>query len=89
MVWLPAKDGEFQTQERSYKEFIKSEDWQQIRKSILEERGTTCERCGQTFSKRNVQIHHKHYDNEFSYENDDDLMVLCKECHYEMHKEVL
>lgn len=60
-----------------YKQYLKSSEWKEKRKQFIEGVGSECERCG---SKKNLQIHHKNYDNVFD-ETEDDVEVLCKNCH--------
>jgi len=67
---------------QEYRDYINSEDWEAIRKAKLRESGYECERCG---SRKGLQVHHRHYDKEFGYEDDEDLMVLCYDCHDDMH----
>lgn len=68
-----------------YKNYISSEDWKALREHVLEERGLECERCKGTFQKKDLHIHHTNYDMEFSYENINDLMVVCRNCHNILH----
>lgn len=53
--------------------------WKRKRKQLIKERGQ-CELCG---SKKDLEVHHlKGLKNE----NLRDLVVLCRECHRELHK---
>jgi 5-methylcytosine-specific restriction endonuclease McrA len=70
---------------KEYKEFLASDTWEVIRKEKIEECGNECERCGETVR---LQVHHRHYDMEFGKERSEDLMVLCKDCHNLMHKDL-
>ena len=71
-----------------YNNFIESDEWKSKRESILKERGLVCEKCGKEKKKYQLQIHHKNYDKEFGKENNDDLMVTCKNCHDELHQDL-
>lgn len=74
------------------KTFYGSEKWQQLRMSIIAERGPTCERCGKVISDPlDCQVHHKR---ELTPENVSDVMialnpdnleVICHDCHDRLH----
>lgn len=66
--------------DQKYKDYLKSDDWAQIRIEIITKR-KRCERCG---SKNKLQIHHKHYKNIF-HEEPEDLELLCNNCHQKEH----
>lgn len=63
--------------------YYKTEHWINRREEMLEE-SDGCEECN---SHKNLQVHHKHYNSLFK-EKDSDLMVLCKNCHQELHNKV-
>ena len=57
-----------------------------LRHDIMDERGSHCEVCGEDGGHA-VQLHHKRYrrDTEpWEYANDD-LTLLCRECHEDIH----
>lgn len=64
-----------------YLEYLKSDEWIQIRIDLYEQRGYKCERCSNT---KSIQVHHKHYDNLFN-EEPKDLELLCARCHMDEH----
>jgi DNA-directed RNA polymerase subunit RPC12/RpoP len=66
-----------------YQSYLNTDHWKEIRERILEQRGYECENCG---SKDNLQVHHLTYANIWN-EKDEDLMLLCKHCHHEIHKD--
>ena len=70
---------------KAYRKFINSEEWQDIRQAKLEASGWECERCGW---QEDLQVHHRHYNMEFGRERNEDLMVLCKDCHKLMHDDI-
>jgi len=41
-----------------------------------------CELCG---ARENLEAHHKHYFT-FGFERREDIMILCHECHMELHR---
>ena len=61
------------------------------RERALEYYGLTCMRCGKTFSKKDLVVHHRNLLNvpfELGGNNDlDNLMVVCSKCHYKLHRE--
>lgn len=67
-------------------EYMKSQEWKARRIQLINDRGMKCEKCGWSEMPEQLQIHHKNYDQEPGKENDEDLMVLCDECHFFMHK---
>jgi len=66
---------------RSYDEYLRSEHWQEVRKATLAAANNRCQWCG---SRVALHIHHKTYDN-IGHEHDDDLLVVCRECHDKIH----
>ena len=71
-------------QKAMYKAWIKSDGWKYIAKRKIEKADYKCERCG---SAMNLAVHHITYDH-LCHENKhiDDLLVVCKTCHNELHK---
>lgn len=64
-----------------YVEYMKSETWQERRKELLEAANYICEECGEIAN----QVHHINYDS-LGDEEDDDVEVLCEDCHlWEKH----
>lgn len=64
-----------------YKAYLLSPAWKAKRKQALDHYGEKCAKCHRT---KNLQIHHKTYINIFN-EPMEDLMVLCKRHHEEIH----
>ena len=71
-----------------YLDFMKSEDWKKTKNDLIAQIGLTCENCGKTFPRRELDLHHLDYDKEFGTENEKDLMLLCKECHHEKEQDL-
>lgn len=63
-----------------YISYINSPSWKKIKDRILIERNI-CECCGE---KNNIQVHHKTYKN-ITEELDEDLLVVCENCHNKIH----
>ena len=61
-----------------YTSYIQSPEWLWRREKALERAGYQCEDCGEEWLI--LQVHHVRYDN-LGNEQDDDLKVLCVECH--------
>ncbi len=66
----------------SYGEYLKSEQWGQLRKSKLKEVNYKCQLCN---SNKELNVHHRTYERIFR-ESIEDLIVLCESCHRKFHK---
>jgi len=64
-----------------YKEYLQSNHWKAMRKRQLKLANYKCGLCN---SKDNLNVHHKTYENRGD-EKDEDLIVLCQECHAKFH----
>lgn len=64
-----------------YIDYLRSEDWQERRKEIMEEADWECEQC----SEKATQLHHLNYDNLGYEQLGVDVIPLCKNCHEEIH----
>ena len=72
-----------EVQSVSYKEFLASEYWNQIKKIIHERDKNKCTVCNK---KGELHVHHttyKHVRKEYNHLSD--LQLLCKDCHYNIH----
>lgn len=65
----------------SYKEYLKSEHWQNVRRKRLSN-GRKCEYCG---NGEFIEVHHKTY-KRLGRERYSDLMLLCHNHHTALHK---
>ena len=65
-----------------YHNYINSKPWKEKCKIIKKERENKCQVCG---SKNDLQVHHNTYE-RLGCENDNDLVLLCKSCHFLFHK---
>lgn len=64
-----------------YKEYLLTEHWKTIRKRKLRKANYKCELCNST---EKLNVHHKTYENR-GCEKDEDLIVLCEDCHGKFH----
>ena len=64
-----------------YIEYLKSDDWKERRKYLMELAGWLCSKCG----NKATQLHHIKYDNIGDEELDVDVIALCNDCHDEIH----
>ncbi len=67
----------------SYREYLLSELWKDIRRAVFDHHGETCVGCRRT---RATQIHHKEYTKPAMLgENLNLLVPLCGQCHKHAH----
>jgi len=64
-----------------YTEYLQTKHWKNIREIALLRANHKCRMCG---SKEKLQVHHNTYNN-LGNERNEDLTVLCKECHEFLH----
>lgn len=64
-----------------YLAYMNSPAWRVTRNNKLREVNWRCERCQ---AKRDIQVHHTSYAN-FTHESNEDLEVLCANCHRDEH----
>lgn len=64
-----------------YSEYLRSNEWKEKRKIMLDLVGNKCEACGCT---KNLVCHHWSYDKVW-YEPLHHLFILCENCHTEYH----
>lgn len=65
----------------NYVEHINSRKWQRLRRNKFIESGHKCEECGREWE---LDVHHRTYERLGS-EEMEDLVVLCKRCHSDLH----
>jgi hypothetical protein len=66
--------------------FLKSEEWQYLRKLALSRHGAKCYICGHTSWGNDV--HHAVYSKDWSKQNVNALFPLCRACHNLVHVEL-
>ena len=70
-----------QQRQQSYQDYLRSEQWQQLRRKVLARDKWTCQGC---LSARATEVHHRTYGHlrrEFCFE----LISLCDACHRRLH----
>lgn len=68
---------------KQYREFLKSDYWQDVRNKVLTRDNHTCQKCN---SVRSLQVHHLsylHHRDELNHL--EDLITVCRECHRKLH----
>lgn len=77
----PAPPKDTRSRKEIYESYIHSSAWRNRRKRALELANYKCEKCG---CKENLHVHHLSYEH-FGNELDNELQVLCRECHQRVH----
>jgi hypothetical protein len=70
------------SRQRQYGQYLKSDIWRKKSSEVKKKRGNKCQECG---SFENIEVHHLSYSN-LGNELNDDLAVLCRNCHEEAHE---
>lgn len=68
----------------SYRQYIVSEEWAQVKIDLIQIRGCKCENCGKPRTPAGLDVHHLTYERLFE-ENPEDLILLCGGCHMQQH----
>ena len=66
----------------TYSDYLNSVFWKDKREHIIETFGNKCSNCE---AKMGLQVHHLSYANVGN-EQLEDVIVLCRSCHYKLHK---
>jgi 5-methylcytosine-specific restriction endonuclease McrA len=64
-----------------YQEYLNTPEWQAMREFINDRYNKRCALCG---SKSDLMVHHKSYERK-GYEDPDDLILICGDCHRKFH----
>lgn len=64
-----------------YINYLKSEDWKERRKILMQQANYKCMKCGE----KATQLHHLNYNNIGNEILEDDVIALCSDCHKEIH----
>ena len=67
-----------------YKNYLKTAHWKNLRLNIYRKYNRKCCKCGKSLQLRDANAHHLTYDN-IGHENEDDLILVCHECHKKIH----
>jgi BRO family, N-terminal domain len=67
----------------AYKDFLRSSAWKTIRDQRVMHDTCQCQHCG-TGGK--LDVHHLNYDRPWGHERMEDLLTLCRRCHYQEHE---
>ena len=65
-----------------YNAYMSSNAWAKVKRRVLAARRAICSTCGST---ANIHVHHKTYE-RLGAELDEDLEILCKPCHMQLHR---
>lgn len=65
-----------------YQKYLRSAHWKKRRQEIFARANGFCERCAQTPPR---DVHHRNY-LRLGQERDDDLMAVCRPCHYALER---
>lgn len=63
---------------KEYKEYLKSPEWRRRRTAKLQQARWRCQKCPET---EGLQVHHLTYE-RLGHEDAEDLIVLCRACHW-------
>ena len=76
-------------QKSSYRKYLNSDEWKEIREIVKERDGHKCLICNCSADKDkgiHLSVHHRTYENKYNErENLGDLITLCKSCHDIFH----
>ena len=68
-----------------YDDYLLTKHWRAKRKVIIAERLGICEKCKKKIEEKGkIHIHHLTYEN-IGDEKNEDLMLLCENCHNKIH----
>jgi len=68
-----------------YEEYLKSQHWINTRNKALVRAKYKCQLCGE--KEKALHVHHNTYENKGN-EKDEDLIVLCEDCHARYHNKI-
>jgi len=73
-----------------YDDYMKSPLWKLRRTRFIDSVDHRCESCGRPEEGpggMGLDVHHEHYDT-LGDESQDDVTILCRECHVDIHEEI-
>ena len=68
----------------NYQEYLHSAAWRQRASQAKQRAHWQCQECGNGGNKSSLHAHHKTYQ-RLGHERDDDIIILCEECHSNKH----
>jgi len=69
----------------SYKDYLLSEEWQTIKRSVRNRKGARWNLCNICASSKNLEIHHSSYKVIGTINPHDTVKLLCRSCHQKVH----
>ena len=69
----------------SYKEYLISDEWKELKKRRLEIDSNICQQCKIHITLETSNCHHIHYGNLYNENIEEDLISLCHSCHQIIH----
>lgn len=66
---------------QEYQDYLKSEQWKDLRAQVYQRAQSKCELCGRTAAA----IHHIKYPKNYSEDSLGNLVAVCKRCHMKLH----
>jgi len=71
----------YRMSKQDYIDYLKSEDWRERRKELMEEANWECAKCG----AKATQLHHLNYNNLQCEVLFEDVIAVCTYCHKDLH----
>ena len=65
----------------NYQKYLQSDRWEYVRRCALNRSKYDCKKCGHRDA---LDVHHLSYE-RLGNERDEDLIVLCRRCHKDLH----
>ncbi len=86
-IVLPVKHrkkvkGEKRLKRKAYNDYLNSEAWKSLKRLLIQERGTKCQKCGKDGLR--LDGHHLTYKRLFN-EMPEDILLICRKCHEKIH----
>lgn len=69
------------TRADDYRRYINSQEWRDLRSSVLVRADGSCEMCGAPAAN----VHHLRYPKRFDQDHPDSLLAVCRDCHDKLH----
>lgn len=83
VVWSPLAFRAYHTRMWNYQGYLKSTHWANTKAAFSKGKRKKCFICHTT--KKRIDLHHRHY-RTIGYERRKDLVFLCGDCHFKIHK---